>query len=352
MHFFADLATHVMSKWRLQNYNEWSFPDIAAAALLETQPNLHVSLDDVFQWLPVQTGLPLQNQNSTFSDFQLQVFANERFVIEILFWTDGTTFIHQHGFAGAFCVMSGSSLHTEFKFNLSKHINGGLILGEMTSCPPELFQTGSVQRISAGNRYIHRLFHLEKPSITVVIRTHPIPEALPQYEYFYDPKSSKGIGMDAVSVSASQLFKRQYQGAQLLAGLRHPSLTRFLSQVAASQDVHAWFRIARPVLDILDSDQRARLFLEARKQLGPTLDSFITMLPELNRINPLIKARSQIIDPELRYFLGVLINSRTSRDIERLLESRFPGDKNGAELYLILNERLNDLKLTPPMPTG
>jgi len=339
MNFFKTLATIIHTQWRKQNFDELAFPNIAATALMETRPDLHVSLDTIFQWLSTQTTLPPQNLSSTFSDCQLQIFANERFVIEILFWTKSTTNIHQHGFSGAFCVVAGSSLHTEFKFTLKQRFNGGLILGEMTASPPELFRTGRVQPIAPGNRFIHRLFHLDQPSVSLVIRTHKISEFLPQYQYVFHPESSTGIGMDPVSIHLSPIYNRLSMSAQFLAEIRHPSLANFLSEIAKSQDLHTWFKVTAPLLKKLDKEQKEQLLFNAKKQFGPILAPFFPMIVELERIDRLIQARNTITDPELRCFLGVLINSRGSNDVERLLENFFPNEKKGRSLKSHLIKR-------------
>jgi hypothetical protein len=44
------------------------------------------------------------------------VYAGRRFYVEVVFWAEGTTAIHQHSFSGAFQVLVGSSIHTLYGF--------------------------------------------------------------------------------------------------------------------------------------------------------------------------------------------------------------------------------------------
>jgi hypothetical protein len=102
--------------------------------------------------------------------------------ISISISLDGVTSVHQHSFCGAFQVFLGSSIHSQFNFEENQTINPTfhrqIILREV-----ELLSEGDIRRIMPGSQYIHSLFHLDRPSATVIIRTYKTPDRQPQYEY-------------------------------------------------------------------------------------------------------------------------------------------------------------------------
>jgi len=68
--------------------------------------------------------LPRQRDlRASFADPPLTVFSGLRFHIDVYLWFEATTAIHQHGFCGAFQVLSGSSIHSWYTFESEKKIN-------------------------------------------------------------------------------------------------------------------------------------------------------------------------------------------------------------------------------------
>ena len=94
---------------------------------------------------------------------------------------DATASIHQHAFSGAFRVVTGSSLHSEYEFVEQARVSQLLLLGEVRTQRLEALTRGDVRRITSGRAgLVHSLFHLDQPSVTLVIRTYGEPWAQPQ----------------------------------------------------------------------------------------------------------------------------------------------------------------------------
>ena len=98
------------------------------------------------------------------------MYRGRGFYIDVLFWLDGTTNIHQHGFWGAFQVLAGSSVHCRFGFDLAEEINHRLRIGKLRLLETELLGLGAIRKILGGELFIHSLFHLDRPSVSIVIR--------------------------------------------------------------------------------------------------------------------------------------------------------------------------------------
>jgi hypothetical protein len=172
---FAGLGAEIDRQWCREAFHPDAFPGIAAEAA--------ASVTDI-DW----AGLLIQNYDRLdlsyrFSDFDLHIFASDRFRIEILHWLGGSTSIHQHAFSGAFKLLAGRSLHVEYDFARRHTVLPDLLTGVLKLRRSEILKPGAVRRIDCGSRFIHANFHMVRPTVTMVIRAHcnTVPE--PQFDY-------------------------------------------------------------------------------------------------------------------------------------------------------------------------
>ena len=105
-HFFTELGRTVLARWKAQNFALAAFPGIAQTALQEQPPSDNVDLPELVKGFLLNDEQPFQTQ-SGFGQPELVVYDDPRFYIQILFWLEGTTDIHQHKFSGAFHVLQG-----------------------------------------------------------------------------------------------------------------------------------------------------------------------------------------------------------------------------------------------------
>ena len=193
MNIFWEMGTQVELAWRAQNYHEDVFDSIAEEILRTHDPAKKLSFTELVEWITQTVGLPHQSDMSTeFGQPRVTVYNGSRFYIDVLFWADGTTSIHQHGFSGAFQVVEGSSLQSTYSFRCDRKVAAHFLLGELTFVAAEYLSRGDIRPIRSGKRLIHSVFHLERPSVTIVVRTARDVENQPQYSYCkphvaYDP---------------------------------------------------------------------------------------------------------------------------------------------------------------------
>ena len=112
---FQNLGNSVLARWREENFSLQAFSGIAVEELQKSAPADHVDLQKFLHEFLLDDFQPSQTE-SGFGEPEIIVYENSRFYIQLLFWMDGTTAIHQHEFSGAFHVMSGSSIHAQFAF--------------------------------------------------------------------------------------------------------------------------------------------------------------------------------------------------------------------------------------------
>lgn len=159
------------------------FGRIATDVLSKYSGGVHFGPDDV---APLASSDELPSQGDIDSDFgepALTVVSYPRFRLDILCWRNGTTAIHQHQFAGAFMVLHGSSVQTTYAFESRKNISESFQLGLLTHGESRTLMPGDVQRIDVGASFIHSVFHLDAPTITLVARTQNNVANGPQFRY-------------------------------------------------------------------------------------------------------------------------------------------------------------------------
>src|SRR5262245_39839737 len=169
--YFDQLGTLVQDRWRSKNLDEARFAEIATDALRELPPAGAVDLAELVRWAVTTDHFVAQQFVEGVPYTPLCVYRNELFFIEVLFWLDGSPRIHEHRFSGAFHVLAGSSIHTQYDFEVYEHINARMLLGDLRLREVEYLTAGDTRPIVAGPRLIHATFHLDRPSVSVRVIT-------------------------------------------------------------------------------------------------------------------------------------------------------------------------------------
>lgn len=316
--YFEALGHTVAERWQKQNFSLEAFPELARIALAESPPSENIDLDEMIQEFLANDDQPFQSQ-SGFGQPELVAFNHPRFYIQILFWLEGTTEIHQHEFSGAFHVMRGSSIHAEFDFENARSVTPHLRVGNLQMRQVELLETGRTVPITSGQENIHSLFHLDTPSVTVVIRTQHDPGTGPQYNYL-----PPHIAIDPLQVDA--LTMRREQLLDILETLNDPSYLSSICQMMTDLDFERGFSTLRYTMnrlqDLGEWESALSIFLKKHGELAMGVSN---TLAECLRRETISGMRYQIDDPDHRFFLALLMNLPTRKDIFTFIAARFPG---------------------------
>src|ERR1700720_2541627 len=331
MKFFRELGALVEQRWRDANYTEAVFPDIAASALAETDPNQHITSWDIIRWVNNATELPEQQDiEGRFGDPPITLYVGPRFYIDVYYWLDGTTSIHQHAFCGAFQVLLGSSIHSQYCFEDQQRINAHFSTGRIELQNVNLLAEGDIQKILPGGQYIHSLFHLDRPSATITIRTRFSPDAAPQFDY-HKPY----FAIDPFYRSAA--LNKKVQSASLLLSMKHLEADEIIGEALSNSDFHTAFAIIEVAFNHLTNDHIERSFcistgrerfdayLEiVRQRHGELADLVLPVIEESQRQTHIAWRRGQITSNEHRFFLALLLNVPDRAKLLELVRSRFP----------------------------
>ena len=328
---FQVLGTLIEKRWRAENYSEQLFPEIAAQALAEANLPSKVDPWDIIRW--VHTAVPLPEQKDIpgkFGNPPITLFSGPRFYIDVYYWLDGTTSLHQHAFTGAFQVLLGSSIHSHYNFREDRILNEHFSVGELELKTVELLKVNDIKLIKPGRQYIHSLFHLDRPSATITIRTEHTPSSALQYDYrrpyFAINPFYKNVAMI-----------KKLQTITLLLGMKHKDADSMIGDLIASSDFHTTFFILLEAAVHLRNNQMDDLFglstsmdrfnalvERARPTHGDLVDKFLAVLEEQDRQMNIVLKRNTITGEEHRFFLALLLNITSREKIFDLVRQRFP----------------------------
>lgn len=337
---FAKLGALVESRWREQNYNEDVFPDLAAQALLELDLTEKVDPWEIIRWVHTTRELPRQqDRQGKFGNPPITLFLGPRFYVDVYFWLDGTTAIHQHAFSGAFQVLLGSSVHSSYRFEVDREINPYFLVGKTSLDDVTLLTKGSIRTIRAGSSFIHGLFHLERPSATITVRSNHAPRNAVQYSYLrphiaFDPFFEE------------DLLSKKVQTVSLLLSMKHPDADRFIADLLDDADFQTSFFILDTAFDFLANNELEQLFQQsksadrfhailerARLKHGKLVDLLPPVFEEKRRQNEISRRRGMIDGEDHRFFLALLLNVPERRMVLNLIKQKYP-DTDPVELAL------------------
>lgn len=318
--FFKELGRNVLEQWKRENFSLEKFPGIARVALEKQLPSKHVDLTKLTREFLLNDEQPLQS-HSGFGQPEIIAFDHPKFYIQLLFWMDGTTDIHQHEFSGAFHVMHGSSIHAHYEFDHAQSITPHLRVGDVRMTKIELLETGRTVPIISGRSCIHSLFHLDTPSVTVVVRTQHDPGTGPQFNYLpphiaLDPEFNDTLTM------------RRKQLLAVLEETGDPRYAKLVRAMITELDFERGFYILQNCMGHLQGLGKWEDTLGAfQKKHGARASGIAATLEEAVRRDAIKTFRSSITEPEHRYFLALLMNVATRSDLIKLVKQRFPKAK-------------------------
>src|ERR1051325_3092037 len=330
MQIFQELGELIEKRWRHENYSEEVFPELAAQALNES--NIPAQLDpwDIIRWVHGAITLPDQKDaEGRFGDPPITLYAGPRFYVDVYFWLDGTTSIHQHAFTGAFQVLLGSSIHSRYSFKLSKMFSEHFCAGEIKLEEVQLLQQNDVRLIKPGREFIHSLFHLERPSATITVRTEHTPSSALQWDYRKPYLATNPF-------YRNQVMSKKLQTVGLLMGMKHPDADAMIGDLICNSDFHtAYFAlegfshtVRNSQMDSLfglstGEDRFNALMERARGVHGDLFDLIPPVLAEQMRQHNITQRRSTITSEEHRFFLALLLNVPSREKILELVGQRY-----------------------------
>jgi hypothetical protein len=186
---------------------------------------------------------------------------------------------------------------------------------------PEILWPGQVRTIEAGFNFVHALFHLDRPTVTVVVRDDKTDLPFPQYSYM-----GRGVGWDANYIELRTGKRRQAMAT--LHRLDPKAAEEALVEAVTSAPTWTGF------LFLLD-DVRRRGWTEQAGELcdlltrrAPPLAGLLEQaLRSLPRKVAVMSRRRLLTERHQRTFLALLANLPDRSSIEHIVAALYPGSQ-------------------------
>lgn len=328
MEIFERLGAEIEEGWLARDRDDLAFAEVAERALHRHAVHEQVSYLDVIRWLNRSPRLPRQfSMDADFGQPPITVYNGDGWYIEALFWLEATTSVHRHAFAGAFQVLHGSSIQATWDFEPVRRISPRLSFGHVHNRSTTLLPTGAIQRIDPGKHLIHSVFHLEQPSLSLVVRTELISNHKPQFTYIrphiefdeWDPPDS---------------IVRRLQALKMLWSLHHPAYEEEVAQVLSMTDLHGVLLLLEQDLALTGDFGRCAALLEGLRPRYGELVDLIMASAQVRALQAMVgEKRALLSDPDHRFFLAVVMNASSPASARELVKLRHP-DRDPIEVMI------------------
>lgn len=317
----VQVGVRIHEQWTLCNLRTSELPAIAEQMLTELDggqfellPLLHEISDDPRARTTAAHSPP-------FSDLPTTLVRLPNFRLELLVWTDGEALIHEHAFSGAFRVMQGGSIHCEYEFHETSRPGDGIRVGDLRATRAEALVTGDIRQINPGQRGLrHGLFHLERPSCTLVARTDYEPWNAPQFRYIPPNIAvSQSLAKNPTSTWATRAVRTVQQF--------DPSAARlWLRRYIESVDIGRAFVTALQLggAGTLDPQEDRPFLQEIFARAHPaSADALVTAWESRIEMTRFQSLRSAIADEDIRFVLAVMLTVRDPILARQVVRERF-----------------------------
>lgn len=320
--YFELLGTTIERRWRSVGGRHDQLPDIAAEVLGVYEPPPGLDAHALLRHVASAASLPRQRPlGDAFGQPPAVFYLGDGFEVQALVWMEGSTSIHQHGFDGAFRVLCGSSLHVPYVFDPAGSLaDDHMQVGELRVRSPEVLRPGDTRPIVSGPGFIHALYHLERPSVTIVARNTWSNLPFPQYDY-----RPPGLAVDALYRDDD--FGIRMRALYSLSRLDPDAAARAALDVVRGHDLWSAYRVAEHWLNNFGAgprfDDLATALAERHRALGEVLGP---VFAEQSRRSRLLARRGMLTETRHRTFLALLLNLPDRESISHMMRQLFPGE--------------------------
>lgn len=312
------LASDINKQWGKSNYSPNEFSKVAFSFLSDFHLSKLSDYKHIAEKLMLAENLcPQSSLGNSFGQPPLTLYTDDRFRIEMLLWHTGAATIHHHTFSGAFALVSGSTLHSLYQFKNEKKHFDHFCTGDVLLDHYELMSPGDVRIINPGQEMIHSTFHLDTPSVTLIIRTHSHPSFPIEYEY-----RPPGIAIDTRYVDP--VLTKKIQVIEFLQTIKSTNLEFLLRLGLEKQNNYVIYMLLRQYFKYravtCENDIITRLENE-----HPSLSKrLLASINEEKRRLQILRLRALVSDPDQRFFLAVLMHLPDLQSIQDVIKSRYP----------------------------
>jgi hypothetical protein len=185
----------------------------------------------------------------------------------------------------------------------------------------------------SGAEFIHALFHLECPSLTIVVRNLSSETAAPQLEYrqpglaFEDTRSEARLSM-------------RLRGLRSLRRVDPDEADLAVRELVEAEDLWTGFRVIDSWFEQFGMNSALRGALDVLgRRYGPLIPVLEAMLDDHGRQKRIMQRRSMLDQQPHRLLMALVVNLPDGSDVQSSVEAIFPGE-DSAQIVIGLVEEM------------
>lgn len=318
--------------WAARGYDEGVFHELAAQALVASSPAGAFSLDELLGHI-VRPPPEAPPQPAHPAPEMFVLARGPRFDIRAHVWTDNVAVPHSHEWAGAFAIISGSSLNASYRFGERARLGPGLRVGELERQALRELGSGAVVPVQAGDAFIHAVAHLERPGVALSVRAAVSLDV---------PRTHLRPGVSFSLDTRGPEPQRKLQALTLAHALDPVLFERLLEEALAGDPALAYLLVCEAVQR--EWPLGARAIDAARRTFGAHFEQLWRSLDELRAYQRLVELRADAAELPLRRFLAALYLCDDRQTLLAALEDEAGGLERSAQLGRWLAQLLLELE--------
>jgi len=178
-----------------------------------------------------------------------------------------------------------------------------------------------MELIHSGDRLIHQLFHLEVPSVTIVVRTYADRDHLPQYQYLPPGLAIDPEDQDPLRIRRIMLLDRMVRGQ--ISGLEDYA-QKLIESCEMETLYHAFSTLTYRKAE---KELLTELYAKARDRHGEIVDLVRSVCAQERRTRIITALRAKISDREARFLLALLMLMPDRESILTTVRLRAQGEE-------------------------
>jgi hypothetical protein len=297
MNALNDYLHSVEQKWKT-HYNKVDFlPDLCIETAQEL--NLFASARGLTTAFPHRE---LKRYKPHPANGIVAVAESEFLGMYFHYWFDDIATPHHHAWTGFFMNLKGRVIHSVYDFTPQEYIGPHLAFGKLENRTTELITEGMAVPVIPGAGYIHSLWHVDSPCISLSVRIKSVkftPDALTMD---YDRWSGTAFCVSQRD-DVSQLFK----WLQLLHKTDKAHYYRVVDDIIAQEDVTTVILLLSTVMNTeMDLDLADYLNDQPPEKAHELLKRYGDFAEGLARNRLFTNIRLNVLDSRLRGLFGAL----------------------------------------------
>lgn len=309
------LGREIETLWEKENCAKEAFPAIAFRTLQKSEIHRDFSMEKLLEWLKRTDQLPEQlSPENGFGQPPITVFRSKDFLIDLYFWVNAHTFIHSHSFRGAFTVLRGKKLQCHYEFLKREEIPGNILIGDMSLKEAFFLKEGDIQQIDYGPTFIHQVWHITCPAITLTIRNTQREGT--QYTYLKPRLAYRQ------APAYTPLQRKRFDTLVMLRRTQNPLAEDYLeSLISGEGDYQSLIYLKDYFMETYDLSG-----VEKALEKNPRFQKWAPhLIKSLKVAHETVVFWPDVLDEGERLLLALLLSVEEREEIFRLIQEYYPG---------------------------